>query len=90
MAFLKSKRESEDVKSDLKMPNSLLIYDRSARAENTTLERQKQRTEFARAQEVPLERQDTRIKYIRSSVKTSPLERRFSSPRTYTKKVLLA
>ena len=90
MAFLKSKRESEDVKCDLKMPNSLLIYDRSARAENTTLERQEQSTEFARAQEVPLELQDTRIKYIRSSVKISPLKRKFSPPRTYTKMVLPA
>ena len=82
MAFLKSKRESEDVKSDLKMPNSLLIYDRTARAENTTLERQEQSTEFDRAQEVPLELQDTRIKYIRSSTKTSPLERRCRPTRT--------
>ena len=68
------------------MPNCQLIYDIPAQAENTTLERQEQKTRYARAQEGPLTRQDTRIKYIRSSAKTSPLERRFPPPRTYTKK----
>ena len=68
------------------MPSCQLIYDIPVRAENTTLERQEQKTRYARAQEGPLERQDTRIKYIRSSTKTSPLERRFSSPRTFQKK----
>ena len=50
------------------MPSCQLIYDILARAENTALERQEQKTRSARAQESPLERQDTRIKYIRSSV----------------------
>ena len=68
------------------MPSCQLIYAVPARAENTTLERQEQKTRYARAQEGLLERQDTRIKYIRSSAKTSPLERRFLPPRTYTKK----
>ena len=67
------------------MPSCQLIYDIPARAENTMLKRQEQKTRYARAQEGPLERQDTRIKYIRSSAKTSPLERRFPRPKTYTK-----
>ena len=59
-----------------------------ARAENRTLERQAQKSGHARAQEGPLECQDTRMKYIRSSTKTSPLERRFPPPRTFTDKAL--
>lgn len=48
--FLESKRERENVKSDSKMPNYYLIYDKSARAKNTTLERQEQKAWSARAQ----------------------------------------
>ncbi|KAF5934495.1 hypothetical protein HYC85_030666 [Camellia sinensis] len=72
------------------MPSCPLIYDTSARTGNRTLECQTQKSGHARAQGGLLELQDTRIKYIRSSAKTSPLERRFPPPRIFTDKALPA